>query len=725
MAMMDIQSERLHETSKPVILFEMKNPLFCMAILHSLGVLCAVPAFAQGNLTVYADRLSNGFQDWSWGTRSLTNLETVHSGTCSISASLKYWEAVSLAHSDMSTALYGSLSFWMNGGAKGGQVIAVQGVLSGTAQTTYRLPALAANTWKQFTIPLSSLGVADKTDFDRFWFQLTSSGTTNTFYIDDVQLVAKPPQSSTTISIAADRTVRSVDARWFGMNTAVWDSELDTTETAAALKDMGTLILRFPGGSLSDEYYWSKGTTGTNTWKWSTSFAGFAHLATNIGVQACITVNYGTSTAEDAAAWVANANVTHKYGFKYWEIGNENYGSWESDTNANPHDPYTYANRAADYIQKMKAVDPGIKIGVVVVTGEDSYANDTSHPVTNPRTGKTHNGWTPVLLSQLKSLSVKPDFLIYHRYAQNAGGESDTTLLQSPLSWANDAADLRQQITDYYGTEGGDIELLCTENNSVSSDPGKQTTSLVNALFMADSFCQLMQTEFNGLFWWDLRNGQSTGNNNDPALYGWRLYGDYGVMIGKTNRYPTYYSAKILSLFQRPGDTVIPATSDNPILSAYAVRKADGSVGILVINKDPTNAIQAQLQLTGFSPQPRYGAYSYGMPQDMAAEEGRGDAGILKTNLNGAGGQFTNEFAPYSLTLLTFIPTSPSLSAEMNSATVIITLHGQTGVRYVLQNSTNLTDWSSITTNTLASEKWSVTNGCGLTQQYWRAVWLP
>ena len=66
---------------------------------------------------------------------------------------------------------------------------------------------------------------------------------------------------------------------------------------------------------------------------------------------------------------------------------------------------------------------------------------------------------------------------------------------------------LRQMITDYVGANGTNIELVCTENNSVSSNPGKQSVSLVNGLFKVDSLAQLMQTEFNGLFWWDLRNG--------------------------------------------------------------------------------------------------------------------------------------------------------------------------------------------------------------------------
>ncbi len=38
-----------------------------------------------------------------------------------------------------------------------------------------------------------------------------------------------------------------------------------------------------------------------------------------------------------------------------------------------------------------------------------------------------------------------------------------------------------------------------------------------------------MNTEFNSVTWWDLRNGQETSNNNSSSLYGWRQYGDYGV----------------------------------------------------------------------------------------------------------------------------------------------------------------------------------------------------
>ena len=41
-----------------------------------------------------------------------------------------------------------------------------------------------------------------------------------------------------------------------------------------------------------------------------------------------------------------------------------------------------------------------------------------------------------------------------------------------------------------------------------------------------------MKTEFNGVFWWDLRNGQDAANNNSSSLYGWRQYGDYAIVPG-------------------------------------------------------------------------------------------------------------------------------------------------------------------------------------------------
>ncbi len=354
---------------------------------------------------------------------------------------------------------------------------------------------------------------------------------------------------------------------------------------------MGDQALRFPGGSLSDDYHWATNTTNGNTWQWATSFDNFAQVATTIGAQVFVTANYGSGTPAEAAAWVRASNVTNRYGFKYWEIGNENYGSWETDTNTRPHDPFTYAQRFKDYYTQMKAVDPTIKVGAVAITGEESYANYTDHPALNTRTGQSHNGWTPVMLATMRSLGVTPDFLIYHRYAQTPGAESDQGLLLSSSTWSTDAADLRQQLNDYLGATAPGVELDCTENNSVYSNPGKQTTSLVNGLFLADSICAAMGTEFNSVVWWDMRNGQETTNNNSSSLYGWRPYGDYGIAdsadpAGPSDPYPTFYVDKLLQHFARGGDELIRSVSDYPMLSVCAAQRTNGMLALLAVNKD-------------------------------------------------------------------------------------------------------------------------------------------
>jgi len=479
-----------------------------------------------------------------------------------------------------------------------------------------------------------------------------------------ISLAADPLHAHLTVDATA--VVRAVDGRFFGLNAVMWDDAFATAETTELLDSAGVRVLRFPGGSLSDEYHWKTNTTLANTWTWATSFDEFAQVATALNACVYITVNYGTGTPEEAAEWVTYSNVTNRYGFKFWEIGNENYGTWEADTQDVPHDPYTYAARVKEYSAQMKAADPTVRVGVVVIAGEDSFANNSRHPATNPRTGRVHNGWTPVLLTTLRSLGVTPDFAIYHRYEQAPGAESDAVLLLSARTWPDDARGLRQQLTDYLGPAGASVELVVTENNSVYSNPGKQTTSLVNGLFLADSVGNILQTEFNALLWWDVRNGQETGNNNSNRLYGWRPYGDYGVISTRSTGgsatsyepYPTYYAAKLLSHFAHGGDLVIQARSDHPFLPVFAVHGGDGSLRLLVINKSPDAALAATVTLAGFAPRPSAAVYSYGIPQDEAARTGGGSPDLAVSTIQVPGTTFTATFAPYSATVVSLGPLS-------------------------------------------------------------------
>jgi alpha-L-arabinofuranosidase len=650
-----------------------------------------LPVAGQGSLDIYTDGLENGFADWSYANHSLTNTSPVHSGIYSISVNTVYWNAISFHHVNFDSTPYKSFTFWVNGGA-GGQSLGMYAYLNDVYQQFYQIPGvLPANTWQQIVVPLSALGAADQTNVSRFDIKLAQVGnsTANEFYVDDIRLVAKG------VTVDATQPVRLADARWLGANTAIWEYGFDSPDTLSLLTEMGCRTLRFPGGSFSDEYHWeSNYIEGASFEGWPTAFTNFMDIATNLGANVFITANYGTGTTNEAADWVNFANNLNQCGFKYWEIGNECYGSWETDNNTNapylPNDPWTYAMRFRDYYNAMKAADPTIKVGIVAVPGEDTYVNNVSHSAYNPRTGTTHYGWTPVLLSTLASLGVTPDFMVHHFYPEYQV-DSDPLLLQAATNWAGDAANLRQQISDYFGPGGTNIELLCTENNADSGSQGRQSTSLVNGLYLADSMSQIMKTEFNSYLWWIFENGQDTSGDFDSSLYGWRTYGDFGLVLDANTRYPTFYAMKLMQYFAQPGDSILNPVSDDQLLAAYAAKKSNGALSLLVINKDPTNILTRQITLNGFVPSPIATVRSYGIPQDDAAQT---DApltaqDIVTTSFTGAAPSFSYAFAPYSLTLLTFTPQPPSLGIFLSTTNTAV-VFWPTNAAYTLQTNDNL-----------------------------------
>lgn len=570
-----------------------------------------------------------------------------------------------------------------------------------------------------------------------------------------LSLVVVAVHAQVAVNVDANTTVRTVDERVFGVNSTMWDPALGSAQTAQLVQDAGIRFIRLPGGSDSDTTHWySNQNVYPSSFKWVSGFDAASGLIRSITpqAQAIVTVNYGSGSPEEAAAWVAYANfptsgatdvsigtgtdplnvdynfhtasywagirtatplatddgmnflrlgLTQPMNFKYWEIGNEVYGlAWEYDTHTPKNEPYTYATNAAAFITKMKAVDPTIKIGVVVETGQDSNGNEDAtstgacvspilHSATNLNDGSVHCGWTPIVLARLKQLGVTPDFLIYHRYDMSPGAENDSTLLQASegttgiSSWASDAADLRNQINDYFDNTGAgnNIELLVTEHNSVYADPGKQSTSLVNGLFLADSIGNILQTEFNSMNWWALRNGgDSSANNLSSSLYGWRNFGDYGILstatTGCTNlancdptaydAYPTYYAMKLMSLFARGGDTVISASSNNDLLTVYATKRStDNSMSLLVINKSPTATTSAQFAVSGYTPGSTANVYTYDKDNDNAANPliATGCTDITASTLSVPSATFTASFAPYSMTVLTFNRQTPDSAA--------------------------------------------------------------
>jgi alpha-N-arabinofuranosidase len=252
----------------------------------------------------------------------------------------------------------------------------------------------------------------------------------------------------------------------------------------------------------------------------------------------------------------------------------------------------------------------------------------------------------------------------------------------------------------------------------------------VNGLYLADSLSQLMKTEFNSFLFWDLRNGAGSDGSYDPTLYGWRTEGDFGLITGSASYNPPYYAMKLMQYFVRPGDTVLKASSDYPLLSAYAARKADGALTMLVINKDTSSSFNAQISLTNFSPWANATLQSYGIPQDQAVEFSEVSAlqDISTTNFPVTGTNLTCSFPPLSLNLFTFAPAAAQLrSALVSVSNLVLQIQGQAGVPYVIQTSPDLVNWSSVSTNSTSGNGLQLTNviSGAASQQFWRSVWIP
>src|SRR6516165_7850474 len=136
---------------------------------------------------------------------------------------------------------------------------------------------------------------------------------------------ARPASAATTaasVTVNATSGLGTVPAHGVGLNTAVYDGDMNDAAIAPLLKAAGVTAMRYPGGSYSDIYNWQNQTAAAGGYVApNTSFANFMSTANSAGAQPVITVNYGTGTPSLAAAWVQNA-ATNNDGVGYWEVGN-------------------------------------------------------------------------------------------------------------------------------------------------------------------------------------------------------------------------------------------------------------------------------------------------------------------------------------------------------------------------------------------------------------------
>jgi hypothetical protein len=412
-----------------------------------------------------------------------------------------------------------------------------------------------------------------------------------------IAAVAPPASASTSVSVTvnAGQSVATIPSTGTGVNETVYDGTIATPAVQSALSTAGMNAVRYPGGSYADVYHWQTNTVDNGGFVApNTDFDQFMGPVRAAGAQAIITADYGSGTPQEAAAWVQYANVTKGYGVKYWEIGNEipgngEYGAqWETDKHAS-HSATTYATNLLQFISAMKAVDPTVKIGAVLVP-PGTWPDGIVGP------GDTQD-WNNTVMSIAGS---KIDFVIVHIYPSPT---SEADLLTKPQTFDPPIMSAtRSLINKYAGANAPNVGIAVTETNG-----SKYSDTAPQGLFAPDQYLALMEEGAFTIDWWDLHNG--TDCSNLTTVDGATEYNDGGMLSSGSScepavntPFPDYFGTEMISKLGSPGDTLVSAASSTSLLSAHAVKRANGDVDVMLINKDPNNAASVSLSYNGFTP---------------------------------------------------------------------------------------------------------------------------
>ncbi|HET6644385.1 MAG TPA: hypothetical protein VFG65_02690 [Fimbriimonadales bacterium] len=488
------------------------------------------------------------------------------------------------------------------------------------------LVQLTPGQWNRIDIPISALHITEGETLHYMYLTAPQGQNMPDFWIDDMKLVKRPgPGTNTTININPSHVLHHVERRDFGIGIHAQDNTTEDAGTRARMREAGITFMNFPGGTNADEYDWVNSVNRRTGSYCRLTTDLYLELSEAIGADKMIAVNYGSGTPEEAANWVNYANIQNNANIKYWSIGNECYqpGEYDTRTGIYNHDAETYAAFAVETIQRMKAIDPNVKVGVVGAYGEESFPGRTT--VTNPRTGVQTNGWSAVVLTRMREASVLPDYYDIHIYTVPPGHESDALLFQNMDRIDFWTGRVRQMLIDYLGDAGATMPINMTESNSTWSTPGIQSVSLTNGMYLVYSWAQMMNRDIGCWVWWKLHNQTMTNGNDHPSIFGWREYSDFGILARGipsdispplNTPYPTFYAFKMLKYFARAGDDIVECVTNNMHLKAFACKGANGRLRLLIINSAKDTDIPVKVTASGSGLPGAATLHRYGIQED-------------------------------------------------------------------------------------------------------------
>jgi hypothetical protein len=448
-------------------------------------------------------------------------------------------------------------------------------------------------------------------------FFLDNSWQAKTFVVPTTTTSTSKPTASENIYVSVDlsKIIAKTSPLLFGNNTNPFMGQfVDQPALMSGITTLAPNILRFPGGSLSDIYFWNQslqapadapaqlldlnGTAsaagywvGNNTQSWTFTLDNYYKVLQQTNSTGLITVNYGyarygTSAHPDqAAAHLAAEWVRYDNGrTKYWEIGNENYGNWEAgyriNTSTNQDGqpsiltPTLYGTHFKVFADSMRAAAQQkgvtIKIGIVLTEANDN--NTSSGNVA---------GWNAGVLA---AAGNSPDFFVVHNYytPYNQNSSPDV-ILNTPVSGTQ--SEMAWVKSSVQGAGVTQKPVAMDEYNIFAAGSG-QMVSQIAGIHGVMVLGESLKNQISMAARWDLANSWDSGD--DMGMFSNSSNtSEAEPNAGPWNPRPAFY---YMYYFQHYfGDRMVSSTvtGSSDVLS-YASSFTSGQAGDILVNKSST-----------------------------------------------------------------------------------------------------------------------------------------
>jgi hypothetical protein len=119
------------------------------------------------------------------------------------------------------------------------------------------------------------------------------------------------------------------------------------------------------------------------------------------------------------------------------------------------------------------------------------------------------------------------------------------------------------------------------------------------------------------------------------------------TLLGNDNQpQPPYFGLKMFHQVAKPGDTFVAASSPMDLLAVHAVKRRDGGLGVLFINKDPNQSITATVTVDGYNYATKGTRYDWGTQTLEAGKD------ITQAPIENLGATFTVVVPRYTITAI-------------------------------------------------------------------------